>query len=448
MNFLQSFFLSGNERTLKAKKNILFSLIIKGVSIVTSLVLVPLTLGYVNSTQYGIWLTISSILSWFSFFDMGFAHGFRNRCAEALAKSDIKLAKSYVSTTYFAFIAIFSLVFCAFFIVNRYLDWSFILGIPAEIGDDVRLIFDVVSFFFCFQIVLGVLNSLLLADQRPALSSFIATLGQVIILAVIYCLTKITEGSLITLSMVMSIVPVIVLLISSLILFNKKYKDISPNIRYFSKRFVKDIVGLGAKFFIIQIALLFTFQSLNIIISHTQGPEQVTVYNVTYKCFSVFNMLFAIIMTPFWSAFTDAYTKGDYAWMKSVYKKLQWVALLFVVMTFVFLLCSSFIYKIWLHDSVSIPFSVSLGMAIYISLTTIGSVPVTLLNGIGKIKIQMFIQIFMALITIPCLLYILNRYSLFWGLLFASINPIAHLILCNIQLSKLLNKQATSIWNE
>ena len=57
----------GHERSIKAKKNILFAIFIKGISIAISLVLVPLTMHYVNPTQYGIWLTLSSIIGWFGF---------------------------------------------------------------------------------------------------------------------------------------------------------------------------------------------------------------------------------------------------------------------------------------------------------------------------------------------------------------------------------------------
>ena len=55
----------GQERSVKAKKNILAAFLIKGGSIIISLFLVPLTIHYVSSDQYGIWITLSSIIGWF-----------------------------------------------------------------------------------------------------------------------------------------------------------------------------------------------------------------------------------------------------------------------------------------------------------------------------------------------------------------------------------------------
>ena len=73
------FLTSQNVRTASVKKNILASILIKGISIFVSLLIVPITLGYVNSTLYGIWLTISSVMLWLNFFDVGLTLGLKNR---------------------------------------------------------------------------------------------------------------------------------------------------------------------------------------------------------------------------------------------------------------------------------------------------------------------------------------------------------------------------------
>ena len=63
---------SGAQRTKVVKLNVLYGFAIKGCSILLSLLLVPLTIGYINSELYGIWLTLSSVIHWISFFDIGF----------------------------------------------------------------------------------------------------------------------------------------------------------------------------------------------------------------------------------------------------------------------------------------------------------------------------------------------------------------------------------------
>lgn len=54
-------------RSKDIAKNISVSLFMRAASILASLLLVPLTINYVNPTQYGIWLALSSIIGWVTF---------------------------------------------------------------------------------------------------------------------------------------------------------------------------------------------------------------------------------------------------------------------------------------------------------------------------------------------------------------------------------------------
>src|SRR5690554_484991 len=117
---LREKFSKGQGRTVKAKKNILGSILIKGGSIAISLVMVPLTIDYVNPSRYGIWLTLSSIVGWFSFFNIGLTHGLRNKFAESKAKGDDSMAQMYVSTTYAILAIIFSSVWLIFLLINPF----------------------------------------------------------------------------------------------------------------------------------------------------------------------------------------------------------------------------------------------------------------------------------------------------------------------------------------
>jgi len=64
-------FFKGHERSVKAKKNIIASFGIKGISIIVGFLMVRVVLDYLDQTKYGIWLTLTSLLTWFSFFEIG-----------------------------------------------------------------------------------------------------------------------------------------------------------------------------------------------------------------------------------------------------------------------------------------------------------------------------------------------------------------------------------------
>ena len=83
LKFLHS---AKHERTRLVQKNIILSFLIKGLSIAIGLVFVPLTINYIDAERYGIWLTLSSIIIWFNFFDLGLGNGLRNKLVEAIVK--------------------------------------------------------------------------------------------------------------------------------------------------------------------------------------------------------------------------------------------------------------------------------------------------------------------------------------------------------------------------
>src|ERR1700761_5284446 len=97
---IKYFFSNGHERTLKARRNVAVSFLLRGINIAIGFVLIPMTINYVNPVQYGIWLTLSAIIAWFNFFDIGLGNGLKNKLAEANALNDTDSAKIYVSTTY------------------------------------------------------------------------------------------------------------------------------------------------------------------------------------------------------------------------------------------------------------------------------------------------------------------------------------------------------------
>ena len=151
-NILIKNFVKGHDRSVRAKKNILASLLIRGFSIAISLILVPLTINYVNASRYGIWLTLSSIVAWLSFFDIGLSQGLRNKFAEAKARGDDVTAQIYVSTTYALLFIIFFVLWVIFIITNNFLNWSAILKVSDTLNSEVSTLALIVFTYFAYHL--------------------------------------------------------------------------------------------------------------------------------------------------------------------------------------------------------------------------------------------------------------------------------------------------------
>jgi O-antigen/teichoic acid export membrane protein len=443
-NIFSKYLSKGHERSINAKKNIFALFIIKGLSIAISLVIVPLTINYINPSRYGIWLTISSIVAWFSFFDIGLTQGLRNKFAIAKANNDDSMIQVYVSTTYALLTLIFFGVWLIFIITNQFINWASILNVPIEMRSEVTQLAVIVFSYFCIDFILRIITTLLTADQQPAKSSLVDLAGQIFSLLLVVFLVKTTEGSLIKLGIALCLSPLIVLLITNFYLFKSKFKKYRPVISKVKFSVSKQLFNIGMVFFVIQVAAVIQYQTANIVIAHNFNTEQVTSYNIVYKYFGVLNMIFAIFLSPFWSASTEAFHKNDIQWIKNSMKRYGQVNLGLFFMGIIMLFFSETVYRLWLGEGVvQIGFALSFWGFMYFNVYIFGGKYVHFLNGINALRIQFISGIFSpVLYIILALLFIkylhLGVYSLFLASLLANFNGF---LLAPLQYHKIINQK-------
>jgi len=439
--------ISDNERTALLKKNIYFSFLIKGLSISISFLLVPLTLHYLSVYEFGVWLTLSSIFTWINYFDIGLGNGLRNRLAESFAAGNTKLGQIYISTTFFILSLIVTLVFLLFLAFQPFLNWSEILNVdPAKVADLNRVI--IFSFaFFCINFLFKIIGSVYSAAQKPAVNDFISLLGSLLSLITIFILTKTTDGTLMNVAFVFSATPAIVLLIAYPITFYGIFKGIKPKIGAIKPYYAKDLMNLGAQFFILQISGLIIFGTSNIIISRIMGPEQVTPYNIAFKYFSIATMAFNIIITPMWSASTDAYAKADLPWIKRSMKAMMKVSVLSSVGVLILILSGNITYRLWIGTAVLIPFKLTFWMGVYTIVLLWSTCFSTFLFGIGKLKVQLINIAVVSCLFIPLALWLSKSLGITGIVIALCITNLSGAILNPIQYYKIINGKASGIWN-
>jgi O-antigen/teichoic acid export membrane protein len=196
------------------------------------------------------------------------------------------------------------------------------------------------------------------------------------------------------------------------------------------------------------ISILFIFQFINIILSRIEGPEVVTQYNIAFKYFNILNMLIIIVLTPFWSAFTDAYVRKDFSWMRIMVRKLEKLWLLCIPFLFIMIIFSDFLYKWWIGDSVHIPLSLSVCVAIYMLFQVLGNIYMYMINGTSKVRVQLIVYLFFSIIAIPLMNLFCNMFGVIGILIIPTIVFIIQAILGKIQINKIINSTANGIWNK
>ncbi len=445
---LRDSFAQGNPRSRLIKKNIAFSAIIKGASVGINILFIPMVISYVSPVKFGVWVTLCSIVGWLNFFDIGLGNGLRNRFAESKARGDFQEARILVSTTY-ALLALFILcVWTVFFFVNQYLDWSVILNVSGDMAGELSRVVLIFFSCVCVTLVLKTVNTLLIADQEPSKAALNDLLGQILALIVIALLTQFTHGSLLYISIALGLSPILVLLPATFLYFHSGYAFCSPNFSTIRLSYGYGLARLGVQFFIIQTSAIILFQTSNIVITQVTGPLGVTVYNIDYKYFITLNSLFMIIVAPVWSSFTDAYTKGDFDWMHRILRKLNLIWLFSIPILLAMLAISNLVFEVLSRNTVKVPLTNSLYMALYVLGYNLLVINIYIINGIGKVKLQLYINIVLCILYIP-VAYSLCRVLGIDGVIISNIIVTSvHLFFSRKQVTMLLNRTADGIWNK
>ena len=168
------------------RSNVIQMYVYRAGGILVNLLYVPLLIKTLDVENYGVWLTLTTMISWLAFFDVGLGHGMRNKVAESLAKSDIQKTKEYVSTTYVLMSLIaFSIIIFSFAVIP-YLNWNYLLNAKSIDSGMLTALAIWVFVLFIVQLVLKLITSLLFALQKPAQTSLVTFLSQLVGLAVVW----------------------------------------------------------------------------------------------------------------------------------------------------------------------------------------------------------------------------------------------------------------------
>lgn len=376
-----------------------------------SYISIPIVLNYLGEKNYGVWITLFSILSWIYTFDVGVGNGLKIRLTEALSNKDDLLAKEYVSTAYILIffisiilvlmgtIGIYSVTF------SKYLDIDFLTEGYLQQVILISFIFTISNF------VIGLYKQLLFSVHQSAFIALTNILLQSIVIISLLFAGHYFESSLLLVAFIYGIANLITGIVFSFLFFRKR-TYLLPKLRHFNRCRVRDIAGLGIDFFIIQLSVIVIFTTDNLIITKLLGAESVTSYSVVYQLFQVFIVLWYIISAPLTPLYTDAYIKNDIHWIKNTIKRLNKLFVVIVVAVGIAVVVGEFVIGIWLGRILEFPNYLFLFFGVFVLIRIYGDLYMSFLNAIGKLKWQLYLSVFGALINIPLSILFVNTFNL------------------------------------
>jgi len=447
--FVKLFKTSGHERDRLIRKNILSSYVYQFSSNLLGLLVVPLSLSYIDGEKYGIWINASIMVTWLQNMNFGMGLGMQNRVSEAMSKNDIVSARQYVSIVYKYTLIISGGLLLLGIGCSGFINWNHLFNSTID-ASQLKWTTFIAFICFIFYFILNNLNSLLFSLNKasvPKLFSLYMNIGTVILLLLII---KVSHDNLILAAIALAAPAPLVLLGANIYYFKKKFPELQPQWKIVDKERINHVFGIGVKFFIMQLTTLAVHQSGTFIITHYLGPSEVTPFNLINRYFYFIYFIFSLAIAPYWSAFTEAYVKKEFSWIKKTIKRLFNLALLFTLITILMYAISYFLIPVWSRHAFDIYnyhflLIASCVSVIFILFTAIIS---TFLNSINHLNLQLGIQIVMGILTIGLSIFFIKylNYGSASVDVAIIISQVVYIIVCGWDMYKLVNrKMATDL---
>ena len=109
----------------------------------------------------------------------------------------------------------------------------------------------------------------------------------------------------------------------------------------------------------------------------------------------------SMIMFPLWSAYTEAFVNKDYIWIKKTVSALIKIWIVSIALILLQLAPAKWFFNLWIGDKLEVPLLLLFLMAVYYIMLSWCQIFGFFINGVGKIRLQLYTSIILAVINIP-----------------------------------------------
>ena len=280
----------------------------------------PLTVHYLGSERYGVWLTISSLLTWMSMTDFGLAgNALVNVLAEASGKDDREGAQHYSASAFWALTGVGAVTGIISLATFHLIPWRRVFQVSAATSThELQFACALTLGFLVLNFPLSMQQSIYSAYQDGFLANIWGIAGNSPALLALVVVSQ-THGGLPQLVLALSGTRAVVSLANSFFLF-RRYYWLKPSPFAVRWHCIKRLFSLGGKYLVTQLASLGIYQSQPMIITQMMGPKYVVIFVVAYKIIALPMDLVFMATAPFISAFGEAKARHDWAWIRGAYK--------------------------------------------------------------------------------------------------------------------------------
>jgi O-antigen/teichoic acid export membrane protein len=372
--------------------------IAKAVSIMVSLVSVPLILNYLGPERYGLWLTVSSFTAFLGFADMGVGNGLINALSEANGRNDRVLAGEYVSSAFFMLLAIAVTIGISFSALYPRIVWSRFFNVSsARTLHEVAPTAAIMVNCFLISLPLGIVQRVQIGYQEGFLDSSWQCLGSLLGLGILVLALHL-EADLPVLVLALAGSSLLASAMNGMVLFGVRRPWLLPRLRAVQTEPARRILKLGSLYLVLGVAGAVGFQSDNMVIAYFLGADHVPQYAVPMKLFMLIPMLLSFVFAPLWPAYAEAMVRGDLTWIRRTFRRSVGLSLaVSLPCAGLLTLFGSRILQLWVGPDIHPPAILLFGLGLWVVVNCVSGAFAMFLNGASIIGFQVICAVLMGI---------------------------------------------------
>ena len=382
-----------NERHRRIFLTAAASALAKVVSVGTTFVSIPLTLHYLGTERFGLWMTISSVIAMLGFADLGVGNGLLNAISEANGKDDQGAIRRYISSAFVILSSIALVILLVFYLVYPFVPWASFFNVKSPLAIQESGI-AVSVFMLCFG--LNILGGIVQRTQMGLQMGFVANLwlatGSILGLCAVLLMIQFEMG-LPWLVGALAGMPVLMAFLNGILFFGIIKPGLKPKYCFICRKAMKKIARTGLLFLVLQVVVSVGYTSDNIVIARMLGAEAVAQYAVSEKMFSVIPMILGMVLSSLWPAYGEALSRGDGQWIrKTLTKSLKFAFVFSLPLASIMVSFGPSMLSVWVGHEVAPPFLLLLGLGLWKVCEACSAGLAMFLNGMNVIKVQIILS--------------------------------------------------------
>lgn len=390
-----------SERQRRAALSAATAAIAKILSVATVLITVPLTLSYLGTERYGMWMVISSFTIMLSFADLGIGNGIVTAVANLHGKNDRAAIRDQISSALALLGGIGILIALAAMLVVPHAPCAALFNVTtdqarAEAAPALSV------FLLCLALALptGIAQKVQMGLQKGFTANLWQCLGSLLGLAGVIATIRF-DGGVPWLVAAACGAPLVAATANFFWFFLIVDRDLRPGPRHVSREGMQRIARTGLLFFALQIIVSIAFAADNLIIARTLGASAVAAYAIPEKMFALITSVVMLAVTPLWPAYGEAIARGDHAWVRrALARSIRLAMLAAALASLVLIVFGREISAVWVGTGISVPILLLVCLGIWKTIEAGGNTLTVFLNGAGQLKLQLLLLIPMAIASI------------------------------------------------